>query len=89
MKTKTHQHHHVSVHQKVERFFRHRTVLTVVLSFMALALLKYEVQLLGVIHMAYNQGFGLVASYTPHHDEITRMPIQYGSNVRNTTTSGE
>ena len=88
MKIKTSKHHHISVHQKVEQFFRHRTVLTIILSFMAIGLIKYEVRLFGVIHDIYNQGFGMLSTYA-HHEEVTRMPVQYGSAVRHTSISGQ
>jgi hypothetical protein len=80
--------HHVSIHQKLERLAHHRVVLTCVLSFMALSFLKYETQFLHILHSAYNEGFGLVGVYA-HHDEVTRMPVQYGGNVRTAPISGE
>ena len=89
MKNKNSKHHHTTVHVKIERFFRHRTILSVVLSFMALGLIKYQSHMLTVIHeLYYGQGVGMLSGYT-HHDEVTRMPITYGSNVRNTPISGE
>jgi len=88
MKNKNNHHHHVSVHQKLERIAHHRLVLSAILGFMVLGLIKYETNLLFVIHDAYNQGFGFVSAYA-HHDEVTRMPIQYGSGMRTTSTSSE
>jgi hypothetical protein len=89
MKTKNSKHQHTTVHVRIERFFRHRTMLSFVLSFMALGLIKYQSHMLAVIHeLYYGQGMGMLSSYT-HHDEVTRMPITYGSNVRNTPISGE
>jgi hypothetical protein len=55
---------------------------------MALSFLKYETQFLHVLHSAYGEGFGMVSAYT-HHDEVTRMAVQYGSSMRATSTSGE
>ena len=56
---------------------------------MAMGYLKYETQLFHTLHDAYNQGLGFVSSYTPHHEEVTRMPIQYGSGMRSAFISGE
>lgn len=89
MKTKNSKKHPTSVHVKVERFFRHRTFLSLVLSFMAIGLIKYQSHMLTVLHeLYYGQGVGMLSSYT-HHDEVTRMPITYGSNVRSAPISGE
>jgi hypothetical protein len=90
MKNKNNKHHvtYVTIHQKLERLAHHRVVLTCILSFMVLSFLKYETQFLHVLHTAYGEGFGLVSSYT-HHDEVTRMAVQYGSSMRSTSTSGE
>jgi ssDNA-specific exonuclease RecJ len=80
--------HHLSIHQRLERLAHHRAILSCILSFMAIGFIKYETQVLYVLHDAYNQGFGMVSVYT-HHDEITRMPVQYGSSMRGTLISGE
>lgn len=88
---KTNIHHsrrHVSSHVRVERFFRHRTFLSVVLGFMILGLIKYESNLMGIMHQFYGQGFGFVSAYA-HHDEVTRMPINYGVTTRHNDISGE
>ncbi|MEK7152999.1 MAG: hypothetical protein AAB834_03565 [Patescibacteria group bacterium] len=87
MKTNTNQ-HPLSVHQRTEEFFRHRAILTLVLAFMALGLVKYESHLLGIVQQVYAEGFGLVNVYT-HHEETTRMPVNFGSNVRTTDISGQ
>ena len=93
MKNKNYKHHrhHVTIHQRLERFAHHRAVLSVILSFMALGYIKYETQLLQMLREAYSHGFSLVGSYSyhePHHQEVTRMPVEYGS-VRPISTSGE
>lgn len=88
MKNKNHQKHHLSVHQRIERLAHHRGMLTFILGFMAIGLIKYEAHFLSIMHDMYNQGFGFVSTYA-HHDEVTRMPVQYGSAARDATTSGE
>jgi hypothetical protein len=91
MKTKTvkHPNHLPSIHVRVERFFRHRASLALVLSFMALGLVKYETHALAIVHeMYYGQGVGFLTNYA-HHDEITRMPIDYGGKVKHALVSGE
>jgi hypothetical protein len=84
---------HMTIHQRLERLAHHRAVLTVVLSFMALGYLKYETQFAHMLHEAYVHGFSMVSAYThhesPHHQEVTRMPVEYGSGIRTTFTSGE
>lgn len=93
MKNKNHKnHHHITIHQRLERLAHHRTVLTVILSFMALGFIKYESQLFHVFHDLYNQGFGLMSSYTvhsPHHYEVTRMPVEYDNSLRSPSTGGQ
>jgi hypothetical protein len=88
MKSKKIQEHHLSIHQRIERLSHHRGTLTFILSFMAIGLVKYETHFLTILHDMYNQGFGLIGTYA-HHDEVTRMPVQYGPSARSTTTSGE
>lgn len=78
-----------SVHVRIERFFRHRGFLTLVLSFMALGFIKYQTHMLAIVHdVYYGQGMDMLSSYT-HHQETTRMPISYGSSVRLAPISGE
>lgn len=86
MKNKNH--HHASIHQKLERLAHHNFVLATILAFMAIGLVKYEAQLLYVVHDVYNQGFGLISTYT-HHYEVLRMPIEYGSDMYHAPTSGQ
>jgi len=89
MKNKNHKNHrHITIHQRLERLAHHHVVLSCILTFMALSFLKYETQFLHIFHTAYKEGFSLVGSYA-HHDEVTRMPVQYGSNMRSTYISGE
>ena len=90
MKTKNikHPNHHPTIHIRIERFFRHRTFLTMTLSFMAIGVVKYQTHMLDVIHeMYYGHGLGLMSTYT-HHDEVTRMPVSYGSSMRIAPISG-
>ena len=86
MKTKTDK-RHLSIHQRIERACHHRALLSFVVTFMLLGLMKYQTEMSAMFRGAYNQGFGFVSIY--HHDEITRMPVQYGDNRRATLTSGE
>lgn len=88
MKNKNHK-HHITIHQHLERLAHHRIVLTCILSFMALSFLKYETQFFHVLHSAYGEGFSMVSAYTVHHEEVTRMPVQFGNSMRSTYTSGE
>ncbi len=89
MKNKKIQNHdHISVHQRLERLAHHRIILSCILSFMALSFLKYETQFLHIMQGAYGEGFGMVGAYA-HHDEVTRMPVQYGAGMRSAHISGE
>jgi hypothetical protein len=88
MKNKNNKHHHLSIHQKLERLAHHHVILVVVMSFMTLGLVKYEAQLLYVIQNAYGEGFGLASTYT-HHHETLRMPIEYGSDMHYAPISGQ
>lgn len=78
---------HISVHQRIERLCHHKFMLGGILVFMAIGLIKYETHIFGILHDMYNQGFGMIGNYA-HHDEVTRMPIQYGSGMRSTNISG-
>jgi hypothetical protein len=78
-----------SVHVRVERFFRHRSFLSIVLSIMALGFIKYQSHALAIMHeIYYGQGVSMLSSYT-HHEEITRMPVSYGAGARVAPISGE
>jgi hypothetical protein len=90
MKTKNikHRNNHHTVHIRIERFFRHRTVLSIVASFMAVGVVKYQTHMMSVIQEMYGHGFGMVSTYT-HHEEVTRMPVSYGVSVRPSPISGE
>jgi uncharacterized membrane protein YkgB len=88
MKNKNNKHHHVSIHQRIERLSHHNIVLSVVVSFMLLGFIKYETRMLGFINAYYSHGFGVMTHLYEHHDEVTRMQVQYGSGMRYTTISG-
>lgn len=78
-----------SIHVRVERFFRHRTSLGLVLSIMALGCIKYQDHLAAVVHEIYTGQGNDVLSVSSHHQEITRMPVSYGGSVKLTPISGE
>lgn len=80
--------HHLSIHQRIERLCHHNAVLSGVVFFLILGLIKYQSHMFGVLQKAYDEGFGITSLYA-HHDEVTRMPIQYGSGVRTNHISGE
>jgi len=84
MKTKSKQSDH-SIHQRVEHFFRSRVLLVGVLGFMALATVKSDSRLIGMMREAYAQGFGLIGAYM--REETARMPVNFGNNIRVTTIS--
>jgi hypothetical protein len=75
-----------SIHQRVEHFFRSRACLLVILGFMALAVLKTDSKLIGMMREMYAQGFGMIGMYM--REETARMPVNFGTNVRITTISG-
>jgi len=87
MQNKNYQ-HHVTIHQKIERLCHERTVLAAILACMIVGVMKYEPHVMGIMQSVYHEGFGLTGSYT-NHQEITRMPVQYGSNMRHAPISGE
>lgn len=88
MKIKKNKHHHLSIHQKLERLAHHNLILAAIVSFMAVGLIKYEAQLMYVIHDAYGKGIGIASTYT-HHHEVLRMPVEYGSDMHNAPISGQ
>ena len=77
-----------SIHMKVEYFFRHRAFLAVVLLAMTVGLLKYQENLKVVLRQISSGDVAVLNNYL-HHDEITRMPINYGVRVRYVSTSDE
>ena len=93
MKTKKvkhpyHSRHHVTYHQKIERFFQHRFFLTVVLFIMGLSFVKYQTKIVAVLtEMHYGTNFEVLVDHT-HHHETTRMEVDYGRN-RMPSVSGE
>lgn len=89
MKTKRHRKHHISVHQRVERLCHHRAFLAGILFVMGVGLVKYETHASLILQPTTNPTLGYSTVNAPHHEEITRMPIQYGSALRPTHTSSE
>ena len=85
MKTNKKQNDH-SIHQRVERFFQHPSVVIAMLALMALGIISADRRIIKVVHEAYAQGFGLVGAYM--REETTRMPVNFGMSVRITTISG-
>lgn len=86
MKNK-HSKHYLTAHQRIERFFRHRVFLMVVLASMGIGLLKYQSNLLGAMQQLY-YGNGLSFLHAnASHEEITRMPVNYGTSKLPTISS--
>ena len=75
-----------TIHQRVEHFFRSRACLAVILTFMAVAILKADSRVMGMMRQVYAQGFGLIGMYM--REETTRMPVNFGISIRSTTISG-
>ncbi len=78
-----------SIHQKIEQALRHPVVLVCVLSFMAVALFRFDTNVHSVFKQAYVQGFGWVGMYM-HHEHpahghvgvaISRPPTISGSDA--------
>jgi hypothetical protein len=71
---------HTPFHLKVEYFFRKRFIVLGMMLLMAAALEKSDGRVLGILHEAYNHGYGKVGTYlrnetvhrshTPSHARI-------------------
>jgi len=84
MKTKTSS--IVTIHQRVERLGRHPVCLCAILACLLLAILKADSHLVGMMRQMYAQGFGLIGAYM--REEPTRTPLDFGNQIRITSTSG-
>jgi hypothetical protein len=90
MKNKHIKKHHLSVHQQLERLAHHHLVVSAVLSCMVVGLIKYEMGVVHIWHDIYNEGFGLISTYThTSHHETLRMPIEHGDDMRAAPISGQ
>jgi len=74
---------------RIERFFRHRSVLLLVLLSMGIGLLKYQTHLALIVGETYYGSSWDMLSTNARHEEITRMPVEYGTGIRFATHSGE
>lgn len=83
-----HSSHHVTNHQKIERFFRHRFFLSVILFIMGLSFVKYQTKMVAVLtDIHFGDDIEILVDKT-HHYETIRMPVEYGS-TRINSISGE
>lgn len=76
-----------SIHQRVEHFFRKPLCLYGVLGFVALGVSRADGRMLSSLHQAYVQGFGTLGIYL--REEPTRLPVNFGTNIRIVNTSSE
>lgn len=60
------QHTSKSIHQHVEALMRHRVMILVTLSLVAVALIKLDARANSAAHQAYNQGFSWIGMYMHH-----------------------
>jgi hypothetical protein len=74
-------------HLHVEYFMRKQYCVLAVLALMVVAAVKSEGRLLGVVHDAYTQGFGVVGQFM--REETTRMPVTFDIAARIPTISGK
>lgn len=75
MKTKNKNQIQRPFHLHVEYFFRHQAVLLAMLSLLAVAILKSDGKMLGLMRDAYNHGYGLIGVYL--REETTRTPLTF------------
>ena len=86
MKTKSLKTDYSTVFQRLEYFFRSRTVLLIIVALMTFGI-TYETHLREAFReIYYNQGAGFLNIYL--HGEETRMPVIYNTGLRAMTTSG-
>lgn len=89
MKNKNNNHHHKTVHQRVEQLLRHRVLLVLMLASMFMGVLTVDPRLRNLFRDAYTQGFGWIGTYL-HHEHpahphistnILRAPTISGGNT--------
>ena len=68
-------------HLHVEHFFRKRYCMLAVMALMAVAIVKSDGKMLGLMRDAYTQGYGMIGAYlreetarTPLTIEVARIP---------------
>lgn len=74
-------------HLHVEHFFRMRPLLIAVLGLLAVAIIKSDSKLLGVVREAYAEGYGVIGAYM--REETTRAPIILNAASRTPTISSK
>jgi hypothetical protein len=84
---KTNNHHHISIHQYIERALRHRASLAIVLFLMLVGVSTFDGRLRNLLQEVYAQGWGWVGTYM-HHEHpmhthsttnLARVPTISGS----------
>ncbi len=61
------------IHLRVEYFFRKRYCMFAVMLLMAIAIIKSDGKLMGVVRDAYNHGYGMIGAYL--REESVRTPL--------------
>lgn len=87
MKTNKKQNKHERpLHLHLEYFFRKQYCLLAVMVLVAVAVIKTDARLIGLVRQAYAEGFGLVGQYM--REETTRVPVTFDIAGRLPTVSG-
>lgn len=84
MKTKNH--HHETVHQRIEAAMRHRFLLSSVAILMFLGILSFDSKVRGLAQDVYAQGWGWIGTYL-HHEHPPHLHT-ISSRPRISTISG-
>ncbi|HSW99636.1 MAG TPA: hypothetical protein VLH38_01220 [Patescibacteria group bacterium] len=87
MKTKNKNHANRPFHLHMEYFFRKQYCVGLVLALMAIAMIKTDARVIGLVRQAYAQGFGMVGQYM--REETTRVPISFEIAAKLPTMSGK
>jgi len=84
MKTKNH--HHKTIHQRIEAVMRHRLLLSSVAILMFMAIISFDSKVRGLAQDVYAQGWGWIGTYL-HHEHPPHLHT-ISSRPRISTISG-
>jgi hypothetical protein len=69
--------HHISVHQRIDRFLRHRISIGLVVGLMFIGVLALDSRFRGLMQQVYTQGWGWIGTYM-HHEHPAHAHSMYG-----------
>lgn len=86
MKTNKAHKHKKPIHLHIEHISRMPVILALVSGLFAIAIVKSDSRMLGLVRQAYAEGYGLIGAYM--REETVRTPVTFAA-IRPNTISGK